>query len=221
MSAGRRAVDLALATVLAVAALPAMLLIALWVALDRSGSVLYREWRLGERGRPFRIHKFRTLRAGSPMEPLVAVGDDPRITRPGRWLRRTHLDELPQLFDVLRGVMAMVGPRPCVAGNLTALDAATRAHLLAHRPGLTGPAAVEFLGEDDLLALVADPAEVYRRVLVPGKAARDLEALVQRSVRGDLGWLWRTLRCVLSRRDRDGARSRVATCLARAGALAP
>lgn len=213
---GRRWLDVVAALVLLACALPVMLLIALRVALDRSGSVLYRELRVGQGGRPFVVHKFRTLRAGSATDPRVAVGADPRITRPGRWLRRTHLDELPQLYDVLRGVMSSVGPRPYAADNLTSLDAATRAALLAHRSGLTGPAAVEFFGEDDLLATAADPAAVYRDVLVPAKTTLDLAALAHRSVIGDSIWLLRTAWILVSPRARARARQRVSAELARA-----
>eukprot|EP01137_Pigoraptor_chileana_P015762 Opistho-2@5354 len=92
---------------------PLLLVVALWVKLDSPGPVMFRQERVGLRGRPFLIHKFRTMRADAPaLGPQITIGKDARITRSGQFLRRTKLDELPQLWDVLRGAMSLVGPRP-------------------------------------------------------------------------------------------------------------
>lgn len=212
--AARRALDIVLASVLLVGSTPLLAAIALWIWRDGSGSVLYGEERLGEGGVPFRIHKFRTLRAGSPVDPSVAPDGDRRVTRPGRFLRRWRLDELPQLYDVLRGTMSLVGPRPSTAPNLEAIDDASRARLLAMRPGLTGPSALAHLGEDEVLASVPDPVAAYRHVLMPEKVRLDLATLAHRSLTADLGLLLRTAQSLFSPSARRHSAAHVRTLLA-------
>lgn len=195
--------------------LPFMLAIALWVWCDRSGSVLYTETRVGRGGRPFSIHKFRTLRAGSAVEPSVVVPGDPRVTRPGRRLRRWRLDELPQLVDVLTGAMSLVGPRPQTSANMQALDERSRQRLLAVRPGLTSPATLAHLGEDEVLADVDDAATCYRTVLVPAKARLDLAYLDRWTLWRDLGVLLQTLLRLFSGAARRRSCAHVRALLAR------
>jgi lipopolysaccharide/colanic/teichoic acid biosynthesis glycosyltransferase len=209
----KRTLDVVLAGAALLLLLPVLLAIAAVVALVRSGSVLYSETRVGRGGRPLRVLKFRTLRAGSPSEPGVAVGDDPRITKPGRWLRRTRLDELPQLGAVLCGTMSLVGPRPQTTANLSALDAATRERLLSVRPGLTSRAALAHLGEDDVLAECADPVRCYRTILVPAKARMDVENIAERSFGADLLVLLQTSMAILSPSARQRSRARVRALL--------
>ncbi|HON31428.1 MAG TPA: sugar transferase, partial [Ottowia sp.] len=111
--AAKRLFDLALALPALALALPLMVAITLWVRLDSAGPALFRQQRVGRHGRLFHIHKFRTMRVRSSQAgPLITVAGDARVTRAGRWLRRTKLDELPQLLDVIRGDMSLVGPRP-------------------------------------------------------------------------------------------------------------
>ena len=191
--------DIVIAALALLVLAPVMVLIAARIALDRSGSVFYRQQRVGRGGSPIMIHKFRTLRAGSANDAVqVAPDDDPRVTRPGRWLRRCRLDELPQLVDVLVGRMALVGPRPETAGNLGCVPKELTARLHAVRPGLTSDVALRFLAEDEVLAGQADPLGVYRRVIVPAKVAEDVCALSHRSLFGDLKILVRTPVEVLS-----------------------
>jgi len=193
-----RVVDIGIASFVLLVLAPVMVLIAGRIAFDRSGSVFYRQQRVGRGGSPITIHKFRTLRASADDTVEVAPDDDPRITRPGRWLRRWRLDELPQLIDVLLGRMALVGPRPETARNLIYVPAELTAQLHAVRPGLTSDVAMRFLAEDQVLANQADPVEVYRRVMVPAKVAQDVRALSRRSLLGDLRILMCTPIAVLS-----------------------
>ncbi|MDR7295824.1 lipopolysaccharide/colanic/teichoic acid biosynthesis glycosyltransferase [Pelomonas aquatica] len=146
---------------------PLLLLIAGWVKLDSPGPALFRQTRIGRFGVPFTIHKFRTMRA----EPgaAITVGDDPRITRSGRVLRASKLDELPQLWDVLRGAMSLVGPRPELARYVDIYPTELRQRVLAVRPGITDPASLAFSNEADLLAAAADPEREYREVVLPAK----------------------------------------------------
>ncbi|MCA8965597.1 MAG: sugar transferase [Planctomycetes bacterium] len=195
--------DLCVGGALLVLTAPLQAAIALAVRIDLGAPVLFTQTRLGRGGRPFTLHKFRTLPGGE----VVAA------TRLGRWLRRLHLDELPQLCDVLRGDMALVGPRPEVPDNLEAIDAATRARLWQVRPGITGPTQLAFVAEDDVLAGLDESLAVYRRVLVPAKVQRDLQWLTRRTWWGDLGVLLRTPFVLLSPAARRRSRQLVASLL--------
>ncbi|MCP5272945.1 MAG: sugar transferase [Burkholderiaceae bacterium] len=174
---------------------PLLLAIALWVRLDSPGPALYRQVRVGRHGVPFRIRKFRTmfLDAGGP--PLT-VGADPRITRAGRMLRRTRLDELPQLLDVLEGTMSLVGPRPEVPRYMDAAPPVLKARVLSVRPGITDPVAVAHLDESALLAQADDPERVYRETLLPAKLQAAATYAEQATLRSDLKVIWRTLRAL-------------------------
>jgi lipopolysaccharide/colanic/teichoic acid biosynthesis glycosyltransferase len=147
-----------------------MLAIAAWIRLDSPGPVFFRQERVGRGGRPFCIHKFRTMVADAPSRgPALTVGDDPRITRAGAWLRRSKLDELPQLLDVLSGDMSIVGPRPELPRYVALYPAELRARVLSVRPGITDPVSLDFADEGELLARAADPEREYREVILPAK----------------------------------------------------
>ncbi|HSS63691.1 MAG TPA: sugar transferase [Gammaproteobacteria bacterium] len=155
--------------------LPIMGLVATWILLEGSGPVIHRQTREGQGGRAFLIHKFRTLTDDSGGKPTVAPEGDPRITRSGRFLRKWRIDELPQIFDVLRGEMNLVGPRPELPVHLKEIPATIRKKVYSVRPGITGPAAIAFLAEDEFLATVPEPAMVYCRILLPEKLRLELE----------------------------------------------
>ncbi len=139
----KRAVDLVVTVPVFVASLPVMAAVAIWVRRDSPGPALFRQERVGARGRPFTMLKFRTMVVGAErMGPGLAVdAGDPRITRAGEILRRLSLDELPQLWNVIRGDMSLVGPRPTVASQVARYTAEQRRRLEA-RPGITGLAQV-------------------------------------------------------------------------------
>lgn len=172
---------------------PLLLLVALWVKLDAPGPVFFRQERVGRYGRTFRIHKFRTMHDDAGGLALT-VGEDPRITRAGRWLRRTRVDELPQLIDVLMGDMSLVGPRPEVPRYVAHYPAALRERALAVRPGITDPASLDYLDEAALLARAADPEREYIEVILPAKLQRAADYAERASLATDLALLWRTLR---------------------------
>jgi lipopolysaccharide/colanic/teichoic acid biosynthesis glycosyltransferase len=172
---------------------PLCVALALLIKLDSPGPVFFRQERVGQHGRLFRIHKFRSMRADATGLPLT-VGADARITRAGAWLRRTRLDELPQLIDVLQGRMSLVGPRPEVPRYVAFYPAHLRERALAVRPGITDPASLEFLDEATLLARAADPEREYIEHILPIKLQRAADYAQQASVRTDLAVLWRTLR---------------------------
>lgn len=210
---GRRLVDAILALLGLVLLAPFMLLIALAVRLDSPGPFIYREARLGAGGRPFTIHKFRTLHPGHSEESLVALPGDPRITRVGRRLRPMHLDELPQLLDVLRGRMSLVGPRPARAEIWASVATDLRARALSFKPGLTSPASVAFLCENRVLAGYPEPEALYRSIVFPEKVAEDVRYFESRTFGGDLRILLATLFRVGLRRRDEQCRARLAGLL--------
>ena len=183
----KRLFDLVVAGLALVLLSPLLLGIALWIRFDSPGSALYRQERVGRFGKPFRIHKFRTMsEAGSTGARQITVGADPRITRAGRALRRSKLDELPQLWDVLIGNMSLVGPRPEVPKYVALYPDALRDKVLSVRPGMTDRASIEYREENELLARAADPERAYIEVVMPAKLRYAAEYVDRRSMWSDL-----------------------------------
>ncbi|MBE7324821.1 sugar transferase [Nocardioides sp. Y6] len=174
---------------------PLLLVAAIAVRAEAGAPVLFTQERVGRHGRPFRILKFRTMR-NDVGGAQVTTGHDPRITRSGRWLRSTKIDELPQLVNVLRGEMSLVGPRPEVAKYVAEWPAAARAEILSVRPGITDPASIAFRREAEELAEVVDPERHYVEVILPRKVAMYRDYVRTRSFVGDLKIIFRTLRTV-------------------------
>lgn len=167
---GKRAFDLCVASVALVALAPVLALVALAIRLDSPGPALFRQERVGKGFRPFRILKFRTMVVDAPKlgGPLTAGDRDPRITRTGRFLRASKLDELPQLINVLRGDMSFVGPRPEMAKYVEAFHGEYQ-KLLSVRPGITDPSSLRYRNEGSLLATAADPEAMYLQRILPDK----------------------------------------------------
>lgn len=166
----KRAFDVVVAAVVLVILLPLLLVIALMIVLESPGPVFYRHTRAGFRGRPLRMLKFRKMHPNARGTYLTLSGDE-RLTRIGAWLARTKVDELPQLWHVLRGEMSLVGPRPespvCVVRYVEQYDA-----ILSVRPGLTGYTQLAFCREGSILD-VNDPERHYLTGLLPQKVALD------------------------------------------------
>jgi lipopolysaccharide/colanic/teichoic acid biosynthesis glycosyltransferase len=179
---------------------PLLVGIAVWIKLDSRGPVFFRQLRVGRFGAPFRIHKFRTMRADAPaLGPQLTVGADPRITRAGGFLRRHKLDELPQLLDVIAGTMSLVGPRPEVPRYVALYPAALRDKVLSVRPGITDPASIAYRDESALLAAASDPERVYVEQVMPAKLRFAAQYVEQRSLAGDLRLIGATLRALCTR----------------------
>lgn len=191
----KRLLDLVASAVGLVVTSPLMLVAALAVRLESPGPVIFRQERIGQFGKPFEILKFRTMRAGAP-GAQVTTGDDPRITRVGSWLRSTKIDELPQLLNVLRGEMSLVGPRPEVPKYVAQWPEDARALVLSVRPGITDPASIEFRREAEVLAAVPDPERHYVEEILPRKVELYSEYVRTRTFRGDLRIVFATLRTV-------------------------
>lgn len=174
---------------------PLLLFIAVWIKLDSPGPVFFRQERMGRHGVPFRIHKFRTMTHGAA-GAQITVGADSRITRAGAFLRRAKLDELPQLIDVLRGAMSLVGPRPEVPRYVAMYPPGLRDKVLSVRPGITDVASLEYRHEGELLARAADPEREYVDVVMPAKLKLAAQYVDHASLRFDLRLILRTLRLV-------------------------
>ncbi len=196
----KRLFDLVVAALALLALLPLLLAVALWVKLDSTGPVFFRQQRVGRHGKLFAIHKFRTMAADAPTRGLpLTVGADPRITRAGAFLRRTRIDELPQFIDVLQGTMSLVGPRPEVPRYVAHYPAALRERALSVRPGITDPASLAHLDEASLLAQTADPEREYIEHILPAKLAEAARYAEHATLATDVAVLWRTARTLWSR----------------------
>jgi lipopolysaccharide/colanic/teichoic acid biosynthesis glycosyltransferase len=183
---GKRAFDVAVAAAALVLLVPVLLVIALAVKLDSPGPVLYRQRRVSRGGRLFRLYKFRTMVADADrLAPNVSATGDPRVTRVGRLLRRTYLDELPQLLNVLLGDMSLVGPRP-ETPEFVALFTPEERRVLDIRPGLAGPSTLAFMDEADLLASADDPVAYYTTTVLHDRVRADLAYLERRSIGYDI-----------------------------------
>ena len=192
----KRAFDLVVAAAALLLLWPVLLALALWIKLDSPGPVFFRQQRVGQHGALFNIHKFRTMHTHAQGLPLT-VGQDARITRAGRTLRQSRLDELPQLIDVLQGTMSLVGPRPEVPRYVALYPADLRQRALAVRPGITDPASLAHLNEAALLAAATDPEREYVEVILPAKLKHAAEYAERATLASDLRVLWRTLRLLL------------------------
>lgn len=177
---------------------PLLISVALWVRLDSPGPVLFRQQRAGRGGQPFAILKFRSMYAGTEAAGLqITVGHDTRITRAGRWLRRTKLDELPQFLNVLRGDMSVVGPRPEVPRYVAHYPVDVQKTVLSVRPGITDLASLAFRNESDLLARSNDPERTYVEQILPTKLRYAQQYVRTRTLWLDLKIIAWTLLAVL------------------------
>jgi len=189
----KRILDVVLAVVGAVVGAPLIALIALLVRLDSPGRVIFSQPRLGQGGRVFHVHKFRKFPGNwGKQGPGVTVANDARMTRFGRFLERSKLDELPQLWNIVRGEMSFVGPRPeslryrdLFQGELT--------QVLEFVPGIFGPNQVAFRNESEMYPPDRDPEEFYREELFLRKARNDIEYFSRANLLSDMAWIVRGL----------------------------
>ncbi len=178
---------------------PIMVVIGLWIRLDSKGPIFYRGTRVGKDGKEFHMLKLRTMvinadRLGGPS----TSDDDPRLTKAGKQIRRYNLDELPQLINVLKGDMSIVGPRPEVPEEVEQYTEDEKA-LLSVRPGMTDYASIEFNNEGEILRGSKDPHQAYREVIRPEKIRLGLEYVNTRSVYVDFKIIFKTLVILLRR----------------------
>jgi lipopolysaccharide/colanic/teichoic acid biosynthesis glycosyltransferase len=190
----KRAFDIAAALAGLAILLPFFAPVAAAVVLDTPGPAFWSQVRIGRNGRPFRILKFRTMRAAvEGAGPNYTLSNDARITRLGALLRASKFDELPQLINVLRGDMSLVGPRPETPDLLAHYTPEQRALMLSVRPGLTDHASILLRDEGELLARAPDPERYYRETLIPLKCEMCRRYLEEIGLRADIGIILNTV----------------------------
>ena len=189
----KRTFDIVLSVVGLVATLP--IVIAAWVvaSVETRSNGLFVQKRIGRYGCHFKVYKIKTMKADSGDTVMVTTSNDRRITKSGAFFRRTKIDELPQLFNVLIGDMSFVGPRPDVPGYADKLEGEARA-ILELRPGITGPASLKYKNEEEILAQQKDPKMYNDTVIWPDKVAINLEYIQNWSFKKDMEYIFQTIK---------------------------
>lgn len=194
----KRAIDLAIVIPGLVLLSPLLLAIAVVVRITSPGPVMFRQQRVGWRGELFEIFKFRTMVVDADQRgPHLTVMNDPRITPLGRLLRRTKLDELPQLFNVLRGDMSLVGPRPQIPSVVSHYPEEVHRVVFSVRPGITDPATIQYRNEEQILAAAENPQRCHIDRLLPRKLDMYVHYVRCQSTTTDARILLQTIACLL------------------------
>lgn len=195
-----RLLDFVFSVVALVVLLPLMILIYLFIVFESKGGGFYNQRRVGMNGAIFHLHKFRTMYTGSDRAGLITVGKrDSRITRTGNFLRKTKLDELPQLINILKGEMSVVGPRPEVEKYVQMYDEEQR-KILKVRPGLADITSIRFANEAEILGEQSDPEDYYIRVLMPQKLKMSLDYAQNPSLKKYFEIIGLTIKLILKAR---------------------
>ena len=193
-----RLLDIIFSTLGIIILLPLFMIICLIIKADSKGGCFYIQERIGKDGKPFRILKFRTMRCGSDSYGLLTIGtNDKRITRVGTFLRKTKIDELPQLWNVLKGEMSIVGPRPEVE-KYVLLYTEEQRKVLSIRPGITDYASIEYVNENEILSHTNDPDRAYIEKVMPHKIKLSMRYLEHYSVSEYLKIIFLTLKKIIS-----------------------
>ena len=189
----KRAFDIVSCTLAVLLLFPFGLLIALCIVCGSKGGVFYRQTRVGRGGKDFKLLKFRTMRPNADRQGLlITVGNDQRITRIGGFLRKYKIDELPQLLNIIKGDMSVVGPRPEVRRYVELYDERQR-RVLTVRPGLTDYASLQYISESELLAKSDDPEKTYIEEIMPAKLELNLQYIDNQSLKEDFKLIFQTL----------------------------
>ncbi len=187
--------EIAIAVCGLIVAVPVLLVVAVFIKLDSRGKVLFRQERIGLNGETFTLFKLRTMTV-SQTGAMITAADDCRVTQVGKLLRKSKIDELPELWNVLRGDMSFVGPRPEVPEFVDFNDLLWR-EILTHRPGITDPVTLRLRNEEELLAQVADKEKYYREVIQPYKLRGYANFIRDKSWKTDIRIVARTLKAVV------------------------
>ena len=179
---------------------PIFLIMAIWIKWDSKGPVFYRQVRVGRHNKDFRILKFRSMRVGADKGSLVTIGGrDPRITRSGYFIRKYKLDEFPQLINVFKGEMSLVGPRPELR-HYVDYWTAEQMHVLDVRPGITDPASIKFRNENELMEKAENPEDYYINVIMQEKIRLYLEYVENASFWYDIRLVFQTIKVIITER---------------------
>ncbi len=197
----KRAFDLIFAVFGLLVLMPLFPLIAIAIKIESSGPVFFRSRRVGRNGREFFLLKFRTMTKDAPLKgPPITIGADSRITRVGRFLRRAKIDELPQLINVLRGEMSLVGPRPEVP-EYVRFYTPKQQSVLKLRPGITDPASIKYAQENELLGASDNPEKFYVEYVMPEKIRLNLEYAARANLWTDFIIIIKTLLRIAGLKD--------------------
>lgn len=178
---------------------PFFVIIALWIKLDSKGPIFFRQVRVGQFGVPFSIHKFRTMSVNSEASGRLTVGNDPRVTRSGFFLRKSKIDELPQLIDVFLGKMSLVGPRPEVQEFIDCYPDEVKNEVLSVRPGITDLASIEMVDENEILSGYSDHRQAYIDIILPIKQNYYVEYVRNNNVALDIYIIFMTILKIINR----------------------
>lgn len=182
---------------------PFLLIISIIIKLNSKGNIIFSQKRVGRHGKDFTMYKFRTMHTGAEMKRHLTVGNnDSRITKVGVFLRKYKLDELPQLWNVLKNDMSIVGPRPELRKFVDMYDA-DQLQVLGIKPGITDLASVEFSDENDLLAAAADPEKYYTDTVMPAKILLSMDYVHQKTTGKYFNAIFRTIHSVFGKRKKQ------------------
>ena len=176
---------------------PLFIVLAIWIKIDSKGPVFYKQVRVGRKNKDFNLYKFRSMRVGADKSGLITVGGrDPRVTSSGYYIRKYKLDEFPQLINVLKGDMSLVGPRPEVRKYVD-LYTAEQMHVLDVRPGITDLASIRYRNENELLEKAEDPDNYYINVIMQDKLKINLEYVAKHSFCYDIKLIFGTFIAII------------------------
>lgn len=177
---------------------PLFLIIGLIIALDSKGGVFYKQTRVGKDGKDFKLFKFRSMAVGSDKKGLLTVGgNDSRITKPGYFIRKYKIDELPQLINVFIGDMSLVGPRPEVRKYVDLYNQEQQ-KVLSVKPGITDYASIAYINENEVLGKSSNPEKTYIEEVMPSKLMLNLKYIEEKSVITDIKIIFRTIAKIIS-----------------------
>lgn len=177
---------------------PVFLILYLAICLESKGGGIYSQSRIGQFGHVFQLYKFRSMRVGADNDSLITIGDDNRITKSGKFIRKYKLDELPQLFNVLKGDMSLVGPRPEVARYVNLYTKEQR-KVLDVRPGITDYASIAYADENHILELSDNPEKTYIEQIMPDKIKLNMQYINNHTVKEYFKIIFLTLKCVIKK----------------------
>ena len=178
---------------------PLLIGIAIWIKIDSSGPIFFRQLRVGLHGKTFYIHKFRSMTANSEQQGQLTIGNDSRITRSGKFIRKYKIDELAQLIDVLQGTMSLVGPRPEVPKFMNMYPHRIRKQILSVKPGITDLASIEMIDESCILSKYPDPQQAYIDAIMRIKAEYYIKYTQKRSILFDIKVIFMTISKIFKR----------------------
>ncbi|MGV6860269.1 MAG: sugar transferase [Putridiphycobacter sp.] len=171
---------------------PLFLIIGLWIIIDSKGGMFYKQMRIGKNQKPFGLYKFRSMRPNADKQGQITIGNDNRITSVGRFIRKYKIDELPQLINILKGDMSVVGPRPEVQKYVDLYNA-EQLKVLTVKPGLSDYASIQYFDEQTILGQAEDPDKEYINVIMPAKLELNLKYIEDKSLWTDLKIIFKTL----------------------------